>query len=178
MTEADLLDMARAVTGRYLRTHPLPHSYRDDVLSDACWGAAQAAASHNPALGASLTTHAYNRARGAILDGIRDRSPLSRTAHAHGIPIPRSPLSLEQMAETGRQPHTAGSMEETVADTDLLHRMLATCTARERVVLIGSLVHGYPLADIADELGVTECRVGQIRRAVLARLRAQFQDAA
>ena len=71
---------------------------------------------------------------------------------------------------------------DAVAATDLLERMLATCTRTERIVLIATLSHGHTLADVADELGVSVSRVCQIRRATIGRLRAQFagawQDAA
>jgi hypothetical protein len=48
--EHQLLDVARAAAGAYLRRHPgLAHN-ADDILSDACFGAASAAGRHDPAV--------------------------------------------------------------------------------------------------------------------------------
>lgn len=175
MNGPDLVDIARMAAGRYLRTRNLPASQHDDVLSDACWGAAQAAASHDPAKGAGLATHADRRSRGAILDGARQRSPVTRHHYARGVTAPqRATESLDKLIALGWAPHAPGCMEDAVADRDLVDRMLATCSERERIVLVATLLHGHTLADVGAVLGVSESRVGQIQRAAIGRLRRQF----
>jgi RNA polymerase sigma factor (sigma-70 family) len=178
--ERTLMDVARAEAGRYLSGHSIMYRFRDDIVSDACYGAAQAAANYDPSKGATLNTYASRRARGAVIDGIRDRSPVPRWQYAHGVtlndlpPQERPPVSVEQWADEGWDAAATGDLEGGVAERDLVERMLATCTERERLILTANLLHGYSLTDIADHLGVTLSAISQQRGAALKRLRTQF----
>lgn len=182
MNGPNLLDVARMATGNYIRTHPAAWSRYEDILSDACLGAVSAAARYEDGHGATVATYAYRRADGAILDGVRGRCTIRRCDHARGVTHPdqlpphrQQPIPLDSLGAEFREP-TAPSMEDAVADADLVQRMLATCTERERLILSASLLHGYTLTVIAEHLGVTVSAVSQQRTAAMSRLRAQFAD--
>lgn len=179
--DVELIDVAVIAAGNYVKAHPHMWPQYDEILSDAALGAVAAAGRYNPAAGANLATYCGKRAAGQILDGLRKRSPVRRGEFARGCTLDdlpehrRTPIPIHLLAETGTpEPTPVRELEDEVANSDLVERMLATCTERERIVLKASLVHGYPLADIADYLGVTESRVHQIRSAALKRLRRQF----
>ncbi len=168
--------------------------------------------------GLAFSTFAMRRIRGAILDELRARDPLSRTDRAHARQLDAASAELEQ--RFGR-PATAGELalhigvddgtihrwrERTssagpvslegepggrvLADRlgddggELMHGLvelderngelraaLDALPRRERLVLCRSYLEERPLREIAEELGVTESRVCQLRSQGLARLR-------
>jgi RNA polymerase sigma factor for flagellar operon FliA len=64
---------------------------------------------------------------------------------------------------------------ERAEQLEWLRRRISTLEERERMVLALYYVRQLKLREIAEVLGVTESRVSQIRTAVLARLKAEWQ---
>jgi RNA polymerase sigma factor FliA len=220
----------RAVEGRLVDDHlplvrqavsdlskRLPrHVRRDDLLSAAMLGLAQAARSFDPERGIAFERHASNRIRGALLDELRDadwasRSVRSRarrmqqTADELALQLGHEPTRVQLAAQLGVDAKaldrltddvhratvlnydsiveqgaeellpTSGDLPEAVLlDRErrayLVDAVLAL-PERLRQVVMGHFFEERPLHRIADDLGVTESRVSQLRAEALALIR-------
>lgn len=190
---------------------------RDDLISAALLGLAQAARSWDPDRGVTFEHYARMRMRGAVLDELRGRDWASRSVRAAAR---RVAAATEQLtASLGRTPsrpeiadllgmtesavtkitndvHRATVLNydsiftdgdageslmsrdrgpaEVVADKETYaHLRLAvrSLPARLRFVVESYFVEGRLMQDIADELGVTESRVSQMRAEALDLMR-------
>lgn len=185
--DAQTLEAARIAAGEYLKQHPSMNRHADDILSDACAGAAAAAARWSPEGGSDRWNYVIRRARGAVADGVRQRAAttgVTRAEFARGLlladlPAHRQPVeSIEWMAEaSGVHPAYPSDFTEQVGHRHIAASLLADCTERERQVLIATLVQGYSLAEVAARLGCSETWAYRIRRTCLERLRQQHVEA-
>lgn len=190
----------------------------DELVSAGSLGLLQAMEGFDLERGLAFSTFAMRRIRGAILDELRARDPLSRSDRAQVRRMDAAIMELEQ--QLGRAPDTAevarhlGVDDATVArlrqrtaavaqvsidgepgaraladrlgdDADealfaalaageraaALREALEQLPARERLVLARSFFEEVPMRAIAEELGVTESRVCQLRAQALGRLR-------
>lgn len=177
-TDEELLMAAAAFAiRRHLAGHPTPRRQMDDVVSDAHYGAASAFLRYDPAGGATLFSYVFHRAAGAIKDGIRDRSPMSRAEYARGgdlaaIVAQRTPASLEALADSGWVVPSPRTGYEQTEDHDQVVRMLEGCSPSEQLVLVAVVMYGFGLTEVACWLGVTVSRASQIQHRALARLRS------
>lgn len=190
----------------------------EELVSAGSLGLLQSMEGFDIDRGLAFSTFAMRRIRGAILDELRARDPLSRTDRAHARQLDAASAELEQ--RFGR----AATLSEVAAhigvDHDTVHRWrertsspgpvslegepggrvladrlgddggelmhglvelderngtlrkaLDALPRRERLVLSRSYLEERPLREIAEELGVTESRVCQLRSQGLARLR-------
>lgn len=221
-------DARRELLGRYLGL--VHHAAREvaprvrdavsleELVSAGSLGLLQSMDGFDIDRGLAFSTFAMRRIRGAILDELRARDPLSRTDRAHARQLDGASAALEQ--RFGR----AATLQEIAAhigiDGETIHRWrertssagpvslegepgarvladrlgdeagdvvhgqvelaerngtlraaLAGLPQRERLVLSRSYLEERPLREIAEELGVTESRVCQLRSQGLARLR-------
>lgn len=143
-----------------------PRQDFDDLLSDACLGAAHALRRFVPERG-HLFGYAYRRALGAALDGARRRMPLTRAGH----PRDGHAASLEDVLPFIPEPRAPNEYEQ-VDDADAVERILAQLPPRWAFVLREHDLYGTSLAVLAGELGIAETSVCRIRRKALARARA------
>lgn len=156
---------------------------RDEVLSDAFLGVAQALKTWKPDGGTVIGSHAYWRARGAVLDGYRDkRAPVRRSQYSKGVryedlPQPqRYPVSIDALAELD-VPHLvvdlrqADHFVQVETDADLAD-LLSTLPDRLRQVVVLIDLLGFTQVEVAQALDVTGSRVCQMRKDALRRLRA------
>lgn len=173
--ERNLLAIAHGVVGRYLQAHPALRYAEDDLLADALLGVGQAAARWTPTGGSTLPSYAYRRATGAVLDGIRERAPLTRAdARADGgtdRARAAGPLSLEALTEAGWNP-PAYDPEDPTDDHRRVHALLRLCTPLEQYVTLAVTAYGYTVTEIARHLGITESAVSQIKAKALRRMRS------
>lgn len=211
----DHLPLVRQAVNDLSRRLP-QHVRRDDLLSAAMLGLAQAARSFDPERGIAFERHASNRIRGALLDELRDADWASRSVRSRARRMQRT---ADQLAlELGHEPTRAQLAAQLGVDTQALHRLTddvhratvlnydsiveqggeellptggeppeAVLLDRERraylvdaVLALPERLHqvvtGYffeerPMHRIADELGVTESRVSQLRAEALALIR-------
>lgn len=192
------------------------HVRRDDLLSAAMLGLAQAARSFDPERGIAFERHASNRIRGALLDELRgadwaSRSVRSRarrmqqTADELALKLGHEPTRVQLAAQLGVDTHALDRLTNdvhraTVLNYDsiveqraedllptgddppeavLLDRERRAYLAdavlalpeRLRQVVTGYFFEERPLHRIADDLGVTESRVSQLRAEALALIR-------
>lgn len=174
--EQVLMAAALFALRRHLAAHPGAVRHRDDRLSDACFGAATAYSRYDPAGGASLFTFALQRATGAITDGVRQRSPMTRGEYAAdpdpaAVVAQRTPASLDELAEHGWNAPSPRESFEQSDDHDQVVQLLASCSPSEQLILTAVVMYGFSQTDVAAWLGLNVSRVNQIQHRALARLR-------
>jgi RNA polymerase sigma factor for flagellar operon FliA len=193
------------------------HVCRDDLVSSAMAGLAQAARSYDATRGISFQRFASSRIRGALLDELRSRDWASRSVRAKARDVSQATESLT--AKLGRQPTAAeiaaamgaskdevdainsdvyravvlnfdalpidGNAEEILLsgnagpDQDVLdNEKKAYLVAavdhlpdRLRRVVIGYFFEELPMQVLAEELGVTDSRISQMRAEALMLLK-------
>jgi RNA polymerase sigma factor FliA len=147
----------------------------------------QAARRYRGDRGASFGAYAARRVRGQILDALRERDPLTRSARrafreaqragqdssqATGTPAVNPPyveVSLDrigELAETERPPGRRDERWPGVA------RALRDLAPLERRVLVLSYGRGLTLREIGKEVGLSESGVCRLRARALARMRS------
>jgi RNA polymerase sigma factor (sigma-70 family) len=184
-----LMRIARAVAAETVKRLPRLAGEYDDILSDAAYGIAKAVERHDPSRGASLSTYAMMRARNEVLDGIRDRGPLTRRELGNGVKLAslpahrRTPTSVEAHREEWGTDlpvpdPTSGADFEAVDARLTVIPLLAMLRPNEKLVLEGMYLHGRTLADLARELGVTESRACQLHKSGLASARSHVASRA
>src|SRR5438093_3695430 len=103
------LAFARAVAARSLDPR-CRGADREDLIAWGVVGVVQAAHRYRGDLGASLGAYAARRVRGQVLDALRDRDPLTRSARrayreaqriTEDLPPPYVEISLDRLAELG-----------------------------------------------------------------------------
>lgn len=197
-----LLGVIRAAVRPHLAN--TPEYEHAELVSDAAYGVAQAYARWAEDGGSSLVGYCTTRARGAILDGRRDRSPMSRleydrktTADADlaehdrkpvvdELPAyRRTPLSVQMLATEARgewtwEPPDPGAMAafDTADARDAVKRLLNVLPDRERHVVVEVDLKDRTLASVGEDLAVTETRVCQIRKDAHRRMRRHVERAA
>jgi RNA polymerase sigma factor FliA len=155
------------------------HVNRDDLLSAALLGLAQAARSWDPERGASFERHAATRIRGALLDELRDSDWASRSVRARARRLQQA--GEELTGRLGRTPTQAELASELGTDPEAVRKLVsdvhrATVLNYESIVADGEADDLLPSGDRApDHVLVDRERRAYLADAVLAlpeRLRA------
>jgi RNA polymerase sigma factor for flagellar operon FliA len=103
------LGFARAVASRALDPR-CRGADREDLIAAGVLGLVQAAQRYRGEVGASFGAYAARRVRGQVLDALRERDPLTRSARrayreaqkvAEDLPPPYVEISLDRLAELG-----------------------------------------------------------------------------
>jgi len=194
-----------------------PHVGRDELLSAAMYGLAQASETFDETRSVSFEHYASIRINGALLDELRSRDWASRSVRTRANELRSQSESLR--ASLGREPRSAevarsmglseqelhaiqddvhratvlhydsvftdGSAEETLGtpsdspEDHLLQRerlaylfdAVDALPERLRHVVIGYFFEDCPMEELAEELGVTESRISQLRAEAVERIR-------
>ena len=177
------LGFARAVASRAIDPR-CRGADREDLIADGVLGLVQAARRYRGDRGASFGAYAARRVRGQILDALRERDPLTRSARRAfraaqrasedgGVASPAAPpyveVSLDRIgdvAEVHRAPEHRDERWPQVASA------LRDLTPLERRVLVLSYGRGLTLREIGGEIGLSESGVCRLRARALARVRS------
>jgi RNA polymerase sigma factor for flagellar operon FliA len=177
------LQFARAVASRSIDPR-CRGADREDLVAWGLVGLVQAARRYRGDRGASFGAYAARRVRGQILDALRERDPLTRSARRafraaqrasdeSGVGSPANPpyveVSLDRIgdvAEVHRAP------EHRDARWPLVASALRDLTPLERRVLVLSYGRGLTLREIGGEVGLSESGVCRLRARALARVRS------
>jgi len=184
------LGFARAVASRTLDPR-CRGADREDLIAAGVVGLVQAAQRYRGEVGASFGAYAARRVRGQVLDALRERDPLTRSARrayreaqrvAEDLPPPYVEVSLDRLAELGdggiAQPDADGA-----ADTRRdprwhgVARELRSLSKMERRVLVLSYGRGLTLREIGLQIGLSESGVCRVRARALRRLRSALGEA-
>jgi RNA polymerase sigma factor for flagellar operon FliA len=183
------LGFARAVASRTLDPR-CRGADREDLIAAGVLGLVQAAQRYRGEVGASFGAYAARRVRGQVLDALRDRDPLTRSARrayreaqriAEDLPPPYVEISLDRLAELGDGGIAApdeGVAEATHRDPRWhgVARELRSLTKMERRVLVLSYGRGFTLREIGVQVGLSESGVCRVRARALRRLRSALGE--
>ena len=172
------LSFARAVAARSLDPRCRGQD-REDLIAWGVVGLVQAARRYRGDRGASFGAYAARRVRGQVLDALRDRDPLTRTARrafrsaqrvSEDLPPPYLEVSLDRVGDLpdGSRAPGAAKPDERWAG---VARALRDLPALERRVLVLSYGRGLTLREIGREVGLSESGVCRVRARALRRVR-------
>jgi RNA polymerase sigma factor for flagellar operon FliA len=183
------LAFARAVAARSLDPR-CRGADREDLIAWGVVGLVQAAKRYRGDLGASFGAYAARRVRGQVLDALRERDPLTRSARrayreaqkiAEDLPPPYVEISLDRLAELGDG--GIASPDEGVVPSaprdprwDGVARELRSLTKVERRVVVLSYARGLTLREIGVQVGLSESGVCRVRARALRRLRCALGE--
>ncbi|TME62195.1 MAG: sigma-70 family RNA polymerase sigma factor [Chloroflexi bacterium] len=171
------LQFARAVASRAIDPR-CRGADREDLIAWGLVGLVQAAQRYRGDRGASFGAYAARRVRGQVLDALRERDPLTRSARrafrsaqqqTADLPQPYVEVSLERvgdLAENRRRPAPRDHRWPVVAQA------LRGLTPVERRVLVLSYGRGLTLREIGREVGLSESGVCRLRARALGRVRS------
>ena len=183
------LGFARAVASRALDPR-CRGADREDLIAAGVLGLVQAAQRYRGEVGASFGAYAARRVRGQVLDALRERDPLTRSARrayrearrvTEDLPPPYVEISLDRLAELG----DGAIAEPDAVGPDIRHdprwhgvaRALRSLTKTERRVIVLSYGRGLTLREIGVQVGLSESGVCRVRARALRRLRAALSEA-
>jgi len=182
------LGFARAVASRTLDPR-CRGADREDLIAAGVVGLVQAAQRYRGDLGASFGAYAARRVRGQVLDALRDRDPLTRSARrayreaqkiAEDLPPPYVEISLDRLAELGDAgvPTPGAVAAPTHRDPrwDGVARELRSLSKLERRVIVLSYGRGLTLREIGLQVGLSESGVCRVRARALRRLRSALGE--
>jgi len=146
-------------------------------------GASSASFRQLAGTGASFGAYAARRVRGQILDALRERDPLTRSARrafraaqraseqgtvAPAANPPYVEVSLDRIGDVAEVRPAPGRQDER---WPLVASALRDLTPIERRVLVLSYGRGLTLREIGGEVGLSESGVCRLRARALARVR-------
>jgi RNA polymerase sigma factor for flagellar operon FliA len=182
------LGFARAVASRTLDPR-CRGADREDLIAAGVVGLVQAAQRYRGDLGASFGAYAARRVRGQVLDALRDRDPLTRSARrayreaqkiAEDLPPPYVEISLDRLAELGDggipTPGDVAAPTHRDPRWDSVARELRSLTKLERRVIVLSYGRGLTLREIGLQVGLSESGVCRVRARALRRLRSALGE--
>lgn len=155
---------------------------REDLIAWGVLGLVQAAQRYRDDRGASFSSYAARRVRGQVLDALRERDPLTRSARRAfraarevdvDLPSPVVEVSLDRYLDAGYEPRRAdpGRLGPRDARWPAVAERLGTLPALERKVLVLSYGRGLTLKEIGRHVGLSESGVCRVRIRALARMR-------
>ncbi|MEK6226932.1 MAG: sigma-70 family RNA polymerase sigma factor [Chloroflexota bacterium] len=177
------LQFARAVASRSIDPR-CRGADREDLIAWGLVGLVQAAHRYRGDRGASFGAYAARRVRGQILDALRERDPLTRSARRafraaqrasedHGAAVSVAPpyveISLDRIGDVA-EVHAAPEHRD--ERWPLVASALRDLAPLERRVLVLSYGRGLTLREIGSEVGLSESGVCRLRARALARVRS------
>jgi RNA polymerase sigma factor for flagellar operon FliA len=171
------LQFARAVAGRSIDPR-CRGADREDLVAWGVVGLVQAARRYRGDRGASFGAYAARRVRGQVLDALRERDPLTRSARrafrsaqrvTEDLPPPYVEISLERLGDLAAERRKGGKPDERWVR---VARALRDLAPLERKVLVLSYGRGLTLREIGDEIGLSESGVCRLRARALQRVRS------
>ena len=180
------LGFARAVAARALDPR-CRGADREDLVAWGVVGLVQAARRYRDDTGAPFGAYAARRVRGQVLDALRERDPLTRSARRAyreareqnaDLPPPVVEVSLDRCVAAGlEEPEWSETPPSPGRCSDQQWRRVAAELRRidpvERKVLVLSFARGLTLKEIGAQIGLSESGVCRLRARALRHVRAR-----
>lgn len=180
------LGFARAVAARALDPR-CRGADREDFVAWGVVGLVQAARRYRDDTGAPFGAYAARRVRGQVLDALRERDPLTRSARRAyreareqnaDLPPPVVEVSLDRCVEAGlEEPSWDRTPTPRSRCVDQQWRRVAAELRHldpiERKVLVLSYARGLTLKEIGAQIGLSESGVCRLRARALRHVRAR-----
>jgi RNA polymerase sigma factor for flagellar operon FliA len=173
----DYAYVARWIASRYATGRSLAAEW-DDVHADALIGVLAAIRNFDSTRKITQKAYVFIRARGAAIDGIRQRLYAPRSK----IDNRREPTSLDRIrvaitdGDGTWEPSASDPGYGEVDAAETISLLLVHLSRRRRFVIEAYYLAGRSMADIGAELGVTESRVCQIHVQALRQMRAMLAE--
>lgn len=174
------LPYARAVASRAIDPR-CRGADREDLVAWGVVGLVKAARRYREGSEASFGAYAARRVRGQVLDALRERDPLTRSARQAyraareadpDLPSPAVEVSLDRYMEHGAEPPVAARCRARRDERwGRVAPQLRALPAVERRVLVLSYGRGMTLKEIGRLVGLSESGVCRARARALVRLR-------
>ena len=177
------LNFARAVAARTVDPR-CRGADREDLIAWGVLGLVQAAQRYRDDRG-PFVAYAARRVRGPVLDALRERDPLTRSARRAfraareanaELPNPVTEISLDKCLDAGYEPQQSVEVRPGAAGPrderwPVVAQELRALPAVERTVLVLSYARGLTLKEIGVTLGLSESGVCRVRSRALAKVR-------
>jgi len=178
------LTFARAVASRAI--DPRCHGAdREDLIAWGIFGLVQAAQRYQDDRGCSFSSYAARRVRGQVLDALRERDPLTRSARRAfraarevdaSLPNPITETSLDKYLDAGYEPRPSlasrpGAEGPRDPRWSVVAEQLRTLPPLERTVLVLSYGRSLTLKEIGRSIGLSESGVCRVRSRALRKMR-------
>jgi RNA polymerase sigma factor for flagellar operon FliA len=175
------LGFARAIASRALDPR-CRGADREDLVAWGVLGLVQAARRYRDDAGAPFGAYAARRVRGQVLDALRERDPLTRSARRAyreareqdaDLPPPVVELSLDRCMAAGMDLRASTGACRTHRDRRWARvaRELRHLDPLERRVLVLSFARGFTLKEIGVQIGLSESGVCRLRARALRHVR-------
>jgi RNA polymerase sigma factor FliA len=176
------LSFARAVAARSIDPR-CRGADREDLIAWGLVGLVQAARRYRGDRGATFGAYAARRVRGQVLDALRERDPLTRTARRayrdaqrasedQGTPLTAAPYTEVSLDRIGDLAELRPGAQRRDERWPVVASALRDLPPLERRVLILSYGRGLTLREIGNEVGLSESGVCRLRARALARVRS------
>jgi RNA polymerase sigma factor for flagellar operon FliA len=176
--EAGLFDkyahIARWTAHKYANGWSLAAEWAD-VYADASIGVLNAIRHFDPTRSLTQKAYVFIRARGAALDGIRQRGYMARS----DVDTRRVPLSLDTLRSAvgdAWEPEASARGFDEVDAAVTIPILLVHLSHRRRFVIEAYYLAGRSMADIGRELGVSESQVCRIHVQAIRQMRATLAE--
>ena len=174
------LGFARAVASRTIDPR-CRGADREDLIAAGVVGLVQAAQRYREGTQATFGAYAARRVRGQVLDALRERDPLTRSARREyraareadpELPAPAVEVSLDRYMAHGAEPPTVAQCRAKRDERwERVARELRSLPRLERQVLVLSYGRGMTLKEVGAKVGLSESGVCRARTRALTRLR-------
>ncbi|MBI2773588.1 MAG: sigma-70 family RNA polymerase sigma factor [Chloroflexi bacterium] len=178
------LNFARAVASRAIDPR-CRGADREDLIAWGVFGLVQAAQRYRDDRGSAFSSYAARRVRGQVLDALRERDPLTRSARKAfkiareanaELPNPFTEISLDKCLDVGFEPQPSLAVKHAAPGPrdprwPEVARQLTTLPPVERTVLALSYGRGLTLKEIGVKVGLSESGVCRVRSRALAKVR-------
>lgn len=174
------LPYARAVASRAIDPR-CRGADREDLIAWGVLGLVQAAQRYREGTPATFGAYAASRVRGQVLDALRERDPLTRSARRAyraareldpDLPSPAAEVSLDRYMEHGAEPPTvARCRTRQDARWARVSSELRALPLVERRVLTLTYGRGLTLKEVGARVGLSESGVCRARSRALVRIR-------
>jgi RNA polymerase sigma factor FliA len=177
------LGFARAVASRALDPR-CRGADREDLVAWGLVGLVQAGRRYRDDAGAPFGAYAARRVRGQVLDALRERDPLTRSARRAyraareldaELPPPVVEVSLDRCVAAGIEPRATVSVRSVCRSRQWkrVARELRHIDPVERRVLVLSFARGFTLKEIGMRIGLSESGVCRLRARALRHVRTR-----
>ena len=178
------LGFARAVASRAIDPR-CRGADREDLIAWGVLGLVQAAQRYRDDRGSPFGPYAARRVRGQVLDALRERDPLTRSARRAfraareadaSLPQPIAVFSLDRCLDAGFEPQPSAAARAAAPSArdprwPEVAQALRTLPPLERRVLALSFGRSLTLKEIGSALGLSESGVCRVRSRALAKVR-------
>jgi len=177
------LPLVRSLARRMAPT-ARPYLELGDLVSIGTEALLKASRRYDSSRNVAFGSFAYQRIRGAMVEGLGAAGPHSRGRRRRraGRPEPRALPVFCQYDDRRQAPAGRGELAAMVADRIDGHRLavrlqnaLGELDAREREIIQRHYIDGEPVMDIARDLGISRSWASRTHARALARLRAALE---